>query len=61
MARRSLWDVFRCELKDASCAWCGERSRHLYEFEDEHVCQECLQAEEYEEPEYGLTLEERNR
>lgn len=58
---KSLWEVFGDELNRAKCDWCNVSEDDLYVFEEEVVCRTCLEAEEYEEPERGLTLEERNR
>jgi len=56
---KSLWDVLGEELNRTKCEWC-QTSEETYVFEDENVCRECLENEEYEEPEHGLTAEERN-
>lgn len=59
---KSLWEVLseNGDLDKVNCSWCGDEEQ-LYFLEGDMVCENCLRKEEYEEPEYGLTLEERNR
>lgn len=57
----SIWDKYRDEIKILHCDWCDKWSPDMYRFEDELVCKDCLCNEEYEDPEHGLTLEERNQ
>ena len=63
---KSYWEALQGELKKSRCQWCMKESDELYdlnngEWSDTFVCIECLRSTEYEEPERGLNLWERNK
>lgn len=57
----SIWATFADEIERRKCDWCFKSEHDLYLYIDDTVCQHCLLSTQVEEPEYGLTLEERNK
>lgn len=58
---KSYWEALQDEIQAIPCDWCDETGKELYRICSlDSICRECLETEEYEEPEHGLTLAERN-
>lgn len=58
----NLWTAYFDDIIAKGCEWCAKDGEFIvYDFFGETVCQDCLMSEQYEEPETGLTLVERNK
>ena len=56
---KSWWEAYKDDIKPAECSWC-ESHEDIYVLDGEMICEECLKDAEYEDPDRGLTLMERN-
>lgn len=55
----NIYQAFKDDLIELKCS-CGSTDE-LYDLDGDIWCKSCLINAEYEEPERGLTLEERNK